>query len=238
MSKLTLTLGQHAKLKAIQGELEKYAAQLQLLFLEDMQGALADEVFDFAVRVNDEKPVGDARLKALAKLAVDTFGLFTKFDEVVGKAEIEPPKLNDDPPKDEPFKPERPETAAEEIAQACLGITLKSRGRDHLDFHELHVGSVAKALETAYNRGQRQGIKLGRDGIEGMTLDEQRQAAADEAWESADIGDVEDADGWYRDGVYWSRRVYWSDGDGDSIAGSFGVEFRDGTAEIVDTWSQ
>ena len=42
----------------------------------------------------------------------------------------------------------------ERIAQETLFIpTLAVRGRDSLDFHEVSVGSVADALEEAFNAG-------------------------------------------------------------------------------------
>lgn len=68
----------------------------------------------------------------------------------------------------------------------------------------------------------------------------ERRIAADIAFSAAEIGDVEDSDGWNIDGVYWSCRVYYKnpDPDGDSIAGSYGVQFAPDTAEIVDSWHQ
>lgn len=42
----------------------------------------------------------------------------------------------------------------EAIAQKKLGIsTLKSRGSDRLDFHELSVDCIREALELAYKTG-------------------------------------------------------------------------------------
>lgn len=42
----------------------------------------------------------------------------------------------------------------ERIAQETLFIpTLVRRGRDSLDFHDVSVGSVADALEEAFNAG-------------------------------------------------------------------------------------
>ena len=41
-----------------------------------------------------------------------------------------------------------------DIANACLGIlTLETRNRDALDFHELSVWQIKKALQAAYNLG-------------------------------------------------------------------------------------
>lgn len=43
----------------------------------------------------------------------------------------------------------------EEIAKQDLGIeTLAIRGRDSLDFHDLHVASVKRALAAAYEAGR------------------------------------------------------------------------------------
>ena len=41
------------------------------------------------------------------------------------------------------------------IAQQMLGIEVtEPRGRDHLDFHDLHVGRIKGALRAAYRAGQ------------------------------------------------------------------------------------
>ena len=43
----------------------------------------------------------------------------------------------------------------EQIAREHLGIeTLATRNSDHLDFHDVAVWSVAKALEAAYEAGR------------------------------------------------------------------------------------
>lgn len=42
------------------------------------------------------------------------------------------------------------------IARDALGIeSLEVRGRDGLDFHDLHVESIAKALRQAFDAGRR-----------------------------------------------------------------------------------
>lgn len=45
----------------------------------------------------------------------------------------------------------------EKVAQNMLGIpTLRERGRDSLDFHEVSVWDLERALELAFIRGQQQ----------------------------------------------------------------------------------
>ncbi len=45
--------------------------------------------------------------------------------------------------------------AIEKIAREVLRIqTLESQGRDYLDFHDLAVWNIQKALEDAYDAGQ------------------------------------------------------------------------------------
>jgi len=47
------------------------------------------------------------------------------------------------------------EAAAEEIAAQILGIeTLQERKRDRLDFHDLHVATIKRALVRAYEMGR------------------------------------------------------------------------------------
>jgi hypothetical protein len=49
--------------------------------------------------------------------------------------------------------------AVQTIAEETLNLpTLKSRGRDSLDFHELSVWQIKKALEEAYDAGERASI--------------------------------------------------------------------------------
>jgi hypothetical protein len=54
-------------------------------------------------------------------------------------------------------KPELSESAHKEIRRIARDIlfleTLEERGRDRLDFPELHVWSVRSALEAAYQAG-------------------------------------------------------------------------------------
>lgn len=61
-----------------------------------------------------------------------------------------------------------------------------------------------------------------------------REKAADRAWEKADLPEIADTGHWLPDGDFWSRAVYWENPDGgDSIFGSFGVEFKKGTAKVI-----
>ena len=42
-----------------------------------------------------------------------------------------------------------------QIAKEYCGVeTLECRGRDHLDFHDIGVVSLEKALKAAYNKGR------------------------------------------------------------------------------------
>jgi hypothetical protein len=46
-------------------------------------------------------------------------------------------------------------TEIERIAREVLRVqTLESQGRDYLDFHDLAVWNIQKALEAAYDAGQ------------------------------------------------------------------------------------
>lgn len=50
------------------------------------------------------------------------------------------------------------------IAREVLGIeTLETRSSDRLDFHEVAVWGVRKALEKAYSDGHAAGLKAGSD---------------------------------------------------------------------------
>lgn len=52
-----------------------------------------------------------------------------------------------------------PELEFDNIAQKCLRIkTLKTRNSDSLDFHEVSVWSIKKALEEAYLLGKRDSL--------------------------------------------------------------------------------
>ncbi len=58
------------------------------------------------------------------------------------------------------MKPNKTSPALEslfaKIAQEHLDIdTLETRGRDRLDFHDLHVAGIVKALQAAYDAGFR-----------------------------------------------------------------------------------
>ena len=53
--------------------------------------------------------------------------------------------------------------AIEGIAREVLGLeTLEERNRDRLDFHDLGVAGIRKALEAAYEAGRKAGA--GRKG--------------------------------------------------------------------------
>ena len=45
------------------------------------------------------------------------------------------------------------DTIAKIAREYLLINSLALRGRDRLDFHELHVGSIRRALEAAYKAG-------------------------------------------------------------------------------------
>lgn len=48
----------------------------------------------------------------------------------------------------------------EKIARRDLGMeTLKTRNSDRLDFHDLHVGAIKRALDNAFIAGMTQGEK-------------------------------------------------------------------------------
>jgi len=53
----------------------------------------------------------------------------------------------------------------EVIAQKKLGIeTLEPRNSDRLDFHDLGVGSIREALETAFKAGVELGMAVNQKG--------------------------------------------------------------------------
>ena len=71
------------------------------------------------------------------------------------------------------------------------------------------------------------------------SLSERRERAAQKAFENAPLEGLEEAGrSWIEDGDYWSIELYWEneEPDGDSITGSFGVEFKPKTAKIIDKW--
>mgnify|MGYP000671967001 CR=1 FL=1 len=54
-----------------------------------------------------------------------------------------------------PIPPSPREQAVQRIARETLGLqTLRSRGSDRLDFHDLAVWTIQHALERAYEAGQ------------------------------------------------------------------------------------
>lgn len=74
-------------------------------------------------------------------------------------------------------------------------------------------------------------------GIERQKLESLRDIEADKFFQAAELPEIAATDsGWTRDGIFWSKGVYWENPEGDSIRGSFGVEFRPDTAEIMGDW--
>lgn len=75
-------------------------------------------------------------------------------------------------------------------------------------------------------------------GIELKHLETQREIAAQRYFEQADLPEICETDsGWTRDGIFWSKGIYWENGDQPSRRGSFGVEFQPDTDEIVGDWA-
>lgn len=67
----------------------------------------------------------------------------------------------------------------------------------------------------------------------------QREQAAEDVFGDAEIPPIVDIAGdWETNGDYWSVGVYWQNEnfDEDSIIGSFNVEFKPDTSEIIDYW--
>lgn len=72
-------------------------------------------------------------------------------------------------------------------------------------------------------------------------LDTQRENNAQEALAQFNFGDdtVTDQEGWNRDGIYWSKRIYGDSPGGIRFSASFGVQF-DGpkSNDVVDQWCE
>ena len=95
---------------------------------------------------------------------------------------------------------------------------------------------------------ERRGIFVGPKGVfdvpkdsvtgsERQNLEILRDAAAEMFFQAAELPEIAATDsGWTRDGIFWSKGIYWENPEGDSIRGSFGVEFRPDTAEIMGDW--
>lgn len=95
---------------------------------------------------------------------------------------------------------------------------------------------------------ERRGIFVGPKGVfdvpkdsvsgsERQKLELLRDSEADRFFETEDLPEIAATDsGWTRDGVFWSKGVYWENPEGDSIRGSFGVQFRPDTTDIVGKW--
>jgi hypothetical protein len=46
------------------------------------------------------------------------------------------------------------------VAQHAMGIEfIEPRGRDHLDFHDLHVATIERGLRQAYRAGYKDGVE-------------------------------------------------------------------------------
>lgn len=70
-------------------------------------------------------------------------------------------------------------------------------------------------------------------------LEQKREAAANKAFEKAKLPPIADSDnGWCKDGGFWTKGIFWEMESGPSKRGDFGVEFKEGTAKIIDTWHQ
>ena len=68
-----------------------------------------------------------------------------------------------------------------------------------------------------------------------------RETAAIEKFETTEFGFTvtDQQSGWERDGKFWSKKVYGEDADtAENVSISFGVEFREDTAEVVDSWCE
>lgn len=80
-----------------------------------------------------------------------------------------------------------------------------------------------------------------RDTVTGSELEKlehERAVTAVRHFEYADLPEIAAVDaGWTRDGIFWSKGIYWENEDQPSRRGSFGVEFRPDTAEIVGDWA-
>jgi hypothetical protein len=66
-------------------------------------------------------------------------------------------------------------------------------------------------------------------------LEQARAHAADHAFSNTDLPEIKDYNrGWDRDGNHWHKTVYWEEEKGgDSIRGSFDVEFAPNSADIL-----
>jgi hypothetical protein len=68
-----------------------------------------------------------------------------------------------------------------------------------------------------------------------------RETAAIEKFETTEFGFTvtDQQSGWERDGKFWSKKVYGEDPDSaENVSISFGIEFREDTAEVVDSWCE
>ncbi len=64
-------------------------------------------------------------------------------------------------------QPNRPlNPTLETIAQKHLDFTLCTRNSDSLDFHDIAVWDIKRALEAAYHAGQRDALNTAADEIE------------------------------------------------------------------------
>lgn len=69
--------------------------------------------------------------------------------------------------------------AADQIAAEILNIrTLEDRGRDRLDFHDLHVANIRRALEAAFNAGVETALQAAETAEEHEAETDTRDTAA------------------------------------------------------------
>ena len=67
-------------------------------------------------------------------------------------------------------------------------------------------------------------------------LDKQRLEIAEQLFQDKDLPRIEAVNGFDIDNNILSRTVFWYNPEGDSIKGSFGVEFKNNSTEVLETW--
>jgi len=95
--------------------------------------------------------------------------------------------------------------------------------------HELRT--VLEGWVAAKENAQAQDLKRAKE----EKLEQARDHAADHAFSNTDLPEIKDYNrGWDRDGNHWHKTVYWEEEKGgDSIRGSFDVEFAPNSADIL-----
>jgi hypothetical protein len=68
-------------------------------------------------------------------------------------------------------------------------------------------------------------------------LSKSRQLAAEKALFESELECIECVGHWTEDANLWSCKIYWKNGDEPSTTGSFGVEFKEGTTQIISSWT-